>query len=197
MFESDLYLDYPLTGATRFGNLVMQSQVITAFIVIAAVGRVILFVYYTWHHARKARSLGCEQAPLYAGQDPFGISTLFETLDAAKKNLLPRLAEGRIAYLSHQYGRYVATFRMRQAGREILFTADPKNIQAMLATQFKDFGLGDMRRNVAHPVVGHGIVSSSYSVEANSLTDRPSSLLMAKVGIVPDHCFGLNSLEIK
>jgi hypothetical protein len=28
----------------------------------------------------------------------------------------------------------------------------------MLATQFNDFGLGEMRRNVAEPLAGHGIV---------------------------------------
>ncbi|OQD89061.1 hypothetical protein PENANT_c003G07195 [Penicillium antarcticum] len=96
--------------------------------------------------------MGCGKAPVYPSQDPFGISTLLETLEAARDKMLPQLAERRIAFLSRQHDRYVSTFRMCQAGRENLFTADPKNVQAMLATQFKDFGLGDTRRNVAGPV---------------------------------------------
>jgi hypothetical protein len=72
--------------------------------------------------------------------------------------MLPQLAERRIAFLSRRHDRYVSTYRICQAGRENLLTADPKNIQAMLTSQFKDFGLGDMRRNVANLVIGHGIV---------------------------------------
>lgn len=39
-------------------------------------------------------------------------------------------------------------------------TADPKNIQAILATQFKDFELGPFRRNLFGPVIGNGIFTS-------------------------------------
>lgn len=165
MYEPKVHLNTPPTGGTRLENIFVQSWLIPIFVAFAVAGRLILFVFSSRRHARKARSLGCEKVPFYAGQDPFGIYTLLETLDAAKNKLLPPLAEGRIAFLSHQYGRYVSTFLMRQAGRENLFTADPRNIQAMLATQFKDFGLGDMRRNVAYPVVGHGIVSSRCLAE--------------------------------
>jgi hypothetical protein len=164
MFESKAYLHTSPIGTIKLENLFMQSWFIPALAAFTVVGRLFLFVYSTWYHAQKARSLGCEAAPFYASQDAFGISTLLETLNAAKKKLLPPLAERRIAFLSRQHDRYVSTFRMRQAGRENLFTADPKNIQAMLATQFKDFCLGDLRRNVADPVVGHGIVSSTINL---------------------------------
>ncbi|GIC86002.1 cytochrome P450 [Aspergillus udagawae] len=39
-------------------------------------------------------------------------------------------------------------------------TADPKNIQAILATQFKDFELGPFRRNMFNPVIGKGIFTT-------------------------------------
>jgi hypothetical protein len=41
----------------------------------------------------------------------------------------------------------------------MIFTVDPKNVQTILATQFKDFGLGDARNNNFKPLLGHGIVS--------------------------------------
>lgn len=142
-----------------FGTLLIQNWCIAAIVALTIAGSLLHSVYFTWRHTQKSRKLGCEAAPLYPSQDPFGVSTLLETLDAAREKLLPQLAERRVAFLSRRHDRYVSTFRICQAGRENLLTADPKNIQAMLATQFKDFGLGDMRRNVANPVVGHGIVS--------------------------------------
>ncbi|KAJ5177047.1 uncharacterized protein N7482_002924 [Penicillium canariense] len=147
-------------GTTKLDNLLMQSWLFPALVALAIAGRLLLSIYSTWHHAQKASRIGCGEVPLYSSQDPFGISTLLETLDAAREKLLPQLAERRMTFLSRKHDRYVSTFRMCQAGRENMFTADPKNIQAMLATQFKDFGLGDMRRNVANPVVGHGIFTT-------------------------------------
>ncbi|CAI7646995.1 unnamed protein product [Penicillium glandicola] len=160
MSKSKAYLYTFSTGTTTFDNLLAQIWFIPALVVFAIAGRLLLSIYFTWHYARKARRIGCGQPPLYPSQDPFGISTLLETLAAAKEKLLPQLAERRVAFLSRRHNRYVSTFRMFQAGRENLFTADPKNIQAMLALQFKDFGLGDTRRNVANPVVGHGIFTT-------------------------------------
>jgi len=158
MSDSKGYLSAASTGTIKLDNLLMQRWLVPALVTLAIAGRLLLLVFITWYHAQKGRRVGCEEAPLYPCQDPFGISTLLETLGAAREKQLPQLAEKRMTFLSRQHGRYVSTFRMCQAGRENLFTADPENIQAMLATQFKEFGLGDMRRNVAEPVVGHGIV---------------------------------------
>ncbi|KAJ5952413.1 Cytochrome P450 E-class CYP52 [Penicillium vulpinum] len=158
MSDTKAYLSN-YTGTATLSNL-MQSWLVPALVALAVAGRLLLSVYSNWRHAQRARMLGCGECPLYPSQDPFGISTLRETLGAAREKLLPILAEKRVAFLSHQHERYVSTFRVCQAGRENLFTADPKNIQAMLATQFKDFGLGDTRRNVAYPIVGHGIFTA-------------------------------------
>lgn len=38
------------------------------------------------------------------------------------------------------------------------FTSDPKNIQAILATQFQDFDLGAVRAKIMGEVLGDGIV---------------------------------------
>ncbi|KAJ5251197.1 hypothetical protein N7489_001607 [Penicillium chrysogenum] len=159
MSESKAYLSASPTGITTLDNL-MESYLVPTLVVLAIIGCLIPSVYSTWRHAQKARKIGCGEPPLYPSQHPFGISTLLETLDAAREKRLPQLAERRIAFLSRRHNRYVSTFRMCQAGRENLFTADPKNIQSMLATQFNDFGLGEMRRNVAEPLAGHGIFTT-------------------------------------
>jgi hypothetical protein len=42
-------------------------------------------------------------------------------------------------------------------GTDMYATVDPKNIQAILATQFNDFSLGPSRRGSFWPLLGNGI----------------------------------------
>lgn len=50
--------------------------------------------------------------------------------------------------------------RTQFEGTNALLTVEPANIQAMLATQFKDFELGAMRINQFYPVLGSSIFTS-------------------------------------
>ncbi|RHZ48508.1 cytochrome P450 [Aspergillus thermomutatus] len=126
---------------------------------VAVALRLLWVLVSRWQHAQNARRLGCGPTPLYPS-DPLGISVLKEALAADKaKKLLPMI-ERRVALMSDREGRYVTTFRFRQTGREIYFTTDPKNVQAILATQFKDFELGAPRRQAVHSLLGTGIFSS-------------------------------------
>lgn len=43
---------------------------------------------------------------------------------------------------------------------QIIFTIDPENIKAVLATDFKTFDLGDRRRRLMGPLIGTGIFTS-------------------------------------
>ncbi|KAG2419987.1 hypothetical protein HFD88_004784 [Aspergillus terreus] len=147
----------------------MHTLFVPALVLAGIAVRLVISFALSWRKARNARRLGCEEAPLYPSKDPFGFSNLLETLRADRAKVLPELAERRIDLLSQTHGRYISTFRVRQPGKESLFTADPKNIQAMLATQFKDFGLGDGRRNVGGPLVGRGIVDGEAWSHSRSL----------------------------
>ena len=49
-------------------------------------------------------------------------------------------------------GRPVHTMHASFMGTKFVLTRDPKNIQAILATQFKDFALGEVRHGVFHPL---------------------------------------------
>ncbi|KAA8894617.1 hypothetical protein FN846DRAFT_912690 [Sphaerosporella brunnea] len=46
---------------------------------------------------------------------------------------------------------------MRLFGEEIVFTIEPRNIQAVLATKFKDFSLGNLRKEAFLELLGDGI----------------------------------------
>ncbi|GAB7349065.1 hypothetical protein MBLNU459_g8025t2 [Dothideomycetes sp. NU459] len=62
--------------------------------------------------------------------------------------------------MSKREGRNVNTWAFTVFGKRGHLTVDPKNIQAVLATQFKDFGLGQTRCNNFSPLLGHGIFAA-------------------------------------
>ena len=102
-----------------FDNLFMGSCLVSTFVVLAIVGYLLSFVYSIWRHSQKAGKIGCGETPLYPSKYPFGISTLFKTIDATREKGPPQLAEWQIDFLSRRHNRHVPTFRMCQAGRRI------------------------------------------------------------------------------
>lgn len=110
--------------------------------------------------AVKARELGCKPAPVYPS-DILGISGVRELLHHAKLMRIPTHVSERRDLMGKQEGRDVNTWTFTILGSWGHFTCDPKNIQAILATQFKDFGLGDVRIGNFHPLLGDGIVSDT------------------------------------
>ncbi|KAF4301334.1 Cytochrome P450 [Botryosphaeria dothidea] len=110
--------------------------------------------------ARKARDWGCKPAPNFNRGDRFGIYNVRMLLKADKEKRLPDYSQERVADLSQSEGRLVTTMRNTIAGEESFFTIEPKNIQAVLATQFKDFGFGPRRNGNFEPLLGHGIFAS-------------------------------------
>lgn len=140
----------------------MTPTFILGFLGAAVVLQIIRLAVNSWQHARRARSLGCGSLPRLPCKDPIGISTLKESMAADKSKTIPQLSERRFKQMSEQEGRFVTTFIMRNLGRDVTFTVDPKNVQAVLATQFKDFELGAPRRRNLHPLLGTGIVSAIW-----------------------------------
>ncbi|KAJ5673787.1 Cytochrome P450 E-class CYP52 [Penicillium macrosclerotiorum] len=138
----------------------MTYTFILGFAAAAVVLQIIRMALSSWQHARKAHSLGCSAIPHFPSKDPMGISNLKQSLAADRKKLLPVLSERRVEIVSEKEGRYVTTYVIRNMGRDLVFTIDPKNIQAVLATQFKDFELGTVRQNSVHPLLGTGIFTA-------------------------------------
>ena len=142
----------------------MNYTFVLGFAAAAVVLQIIRMVLTSWQHSRKARELGCGSLPLFPCKDPIGIDTLKQSLAADKEKILPELSARRVEIMSEREGRYVTTYVIRSLGRNLVFTIDPKNIQAVLATQFKDFELGEVRRHSMHPLLGTGIVSHMKSI---------------------------------
>ncbi|KAJ5373277.1 Cytochrome P450 E-class CYP52 [Penicillium concentricum] len=138
----------------------MTLSFILRFAAAALVLQVIRMAFNSWQHSRNAKRLGCGSVPMYPGKDPFGIDNLKQSLVADKANLIPELAEKRVKVISEQENRYVSTFSFRNLGRTHISTVDPKNVQAILATQFKDFELGPVRQISMHPLLGTGIFTA-------------------------------------
>jgi hypothetical protein len=107
-----------------------------------------------FRHARRAREWGCLPVIKRKAKLPFGIDFVWGMIQADREQILP-------AYIFRAYqqiGR--PTWRESTLGTEAYMTTDPKNIQAILATQFSDFELGETRRRTFFPLLGNGIFTS-------------------------------------
>ncbi|KAL4923071.1 cytochrome P450 [Aspergillus undulatus] len=132
---------------------------IPLLLAIAVAVLILEYARTSWNHARKARAWGCGSLPRYP-TDILGVSSLKESLKADKEKQVPLVPQRRIEKMCIQEGRPVTSFRIRQMGRENIFTCDPVNVQAILAHKFKDFELGAARRHTLMPMLGTGIFTS-------------------------------------
>lgn len=82
--------------------------------------------------------------------DPFALTNLFRTMWALSNNTI--LDYMRSTFDNTSASRKVQTYETKILGDQVIFTSDPRNIQAMLATQFKDFELGQVRRGSFAPL---------------------------------------------
>ncbi|KAI9845407.1 MAG: hypothetical protein M1837_004885 [Sclerophora amabilis] len=119
-----------------------------AYIIFLLFSRLVRRRLYLAEAARR----GCQDAPLEPSNLPFGIDRLRSSLKEDRKQLFPNFMADRFSEMG------VSTFRFTGiAGNDGYVTYDPKNIQALLATQFHDFGLGTQRRGNFFPLLGNGI----------------------------------------
>lgn len=84
--------------------------------------------------AAKARELKCEEPPFQKNKYPFGIDNLMRALEADKvKRFPPDMVQRTIDVGA-------ITYKYQVLGATNISTSDEKNVQAILATQFNDFG---------------------------------------------------------
>ncbi|KZL82686.1 cytochrome p450 [Colletotrichum incanum] len=111
-------------------------------------------LYRKISQARLARKLSCRPPPLEPSSLPLGIDTVLSSLHADREQRTPDHVAARFAALG------VHTFRISLLGTKNLVTADPRNIQALLATQFSDFGMGLARSTNLKTVLGRSIFAA-------------------------------------
>lgn len=113
-------------------------------------------------HKRKARQLGCEDPPRVPAPvwDVIGIQRIRRNLAAAKAFRFPEFLLTQHETAEKIAGFDAMTYNFNLFGRTTYFTSDPKNLQAMLATKFKDFSLPPTRKGTFYQLLGNGIFTS-------------------------------------
>jgi cytochrome P450 len=99
----------------------------------------------------KSRRLQCGPVPFEPTHWPFGIDTIRRSLLADREQRTPDFVFSRFEAM----GCY--TWGISLLGTSNLITAEPRNIQALLATQFDDFIMGTARRTNLKTALGRSI----------------------------------------
>ena len=124
-----------------------------AYLVYSLINRLITYQ----RHSRIIKNNGCKPFAKYPHTDPiFGLDLFKENVKLSKEG-------GLWIELEKRYNRInggVHTFSQLLLGEEVINTAEPENIKAILATQFKDFELPPRRKESFHPVFGRGIFTT-------------------------------------
>ncbi|KAK8078029.1 cytochrome P450 alkane hydroxylase [Apiospora saccharicola] len=128
---------------------------------LAAAGAFVLYLlarqFRVWLRERSfSNANGCQPAPmdkLITWLDPLGIGILFKLERHLTNHTL-------LEYMKSRFEENGYTFKSRVLLDDFYWTCEPKNIQAILATQFQSFGVGIDRYNNFKPLMGHGIFTS-------------------------------------
>jgi cytochrome P450 len=139
----------------RYDNettLKMQSKIVilTAVVLIFVRFANTLIIKPLRHHL-KSRRLGCGPVLVEPKRWPLGIDVVRRGLQADREQRTPDFVAARFEAM----GRY--TWGLSLLGTSNLITAEPRNVQALLATQFDDFIMGAARRTNLKTVLGRSI----------------------------------------
>lgn len=113
-----------------------------------------------WRLDTKIVKLGCGPAPAVHKEwwDPLGILVIRDIFRArANHKLIPFVAKG-FQEERERTGRVVRTMSSKTLAGSSILTYDPKNIQAVLATQFADYDMSKDRCDAFSVLLGNGIV---------------------------------------
>lgn len=169
-----LVISYQPPSSTTFNDMSLLFLLPTATAIIA--------IYCAITHIRqaaKAKRLGCEAAPLFRPWDILGVQNFKIELNGMKKNRLSNAFSSRKNEMSAKVGRDCKTFRIKYPpGETWYYTFDPKNLQAVLATQFQDFQQPAARVGAFEPLLGLGIVrfATHHICRADFSSSRPMDL---------------------
>lgn len=134
-----------------------MQQVLLAGILLVA-GYSFLSFFKAWRsfyiHSQHAKRLGCGRAWIKRNKYPGGIDHILRIIKADQRGDIPN--EYFKIYKEQDY----KTYEQALLGSKQFATVDPKNVQAILATQFQDFELGHIRRDAFLPLLGLGIFTT-------------------------------------
>ncbi|GAO16328.1 uncharacterized protein UV8b_05646 [Ustilaginoidea virens] len=112
-----------------------------------------------WSRCRFSKRHGCQPLSRLKTLDPvFGLDHLLEIKEAAANH---RVLE---CWHKRHFVEYGHTFQMNLVGNDIIMTREPENIQAILATKFHDFEIGERRRIISKKFAGVGFLNADGHV---------------------------------
>ena len=117
---------------------------------------------FAWRRRRYCLAHGCKKPTFAPQRDPFFGFDIFMKCEKV-------IREKRfLDYVAKQFHNSGSTFKWNLMGDELVFTCEPQNLQAMLATSFGDFDLGAFRQKITKPFWGVGIFNSDGPFWAHS-----------------------------
>jgi cytochrome P450 len=132
---------------------------------IVAVGAIALlfarFLFTFVQDYRFAKAHGCQPAPQMPQTERIlGYSTFKSQVAQSKaKQILPAGLQ--------RFNNFGNTYTLVAMGRKLWFTREPENVKALLATNFKDFGIGPRFKNLG-TLLGQGIFTSDGALWEHS-----------------------------
>lgn len=125
--------------------LLQNLQRVLTFAAALLLSHILFIIVKCFVRARRqavlAKKWGCLPAPFDIFSDKLGVLNALRIISADREKRCPEHYIERFDKNSERYGRIVSTVACRVMGQDAYITCDPKNIQAMLATQFSDYGL--------------------------------------------------------
>lgn len=122
----------------------------------------VIRLFQRWQTRRRiSRDAGCLPPVKLQQKDPImGTDVVLANLGAARKF-------GFLSLLKKRHAENGLTFTTNTYLRTTINTCDPRVIQSVLALQFKDFGMGPLRRKSASPLLGKGIFTTDDDIWAH------------------------------
>jgi hypothetical protein len=114
-------------------------------------------------HRQRARRLKCRDLPVRSNGFPFGLPSLRRLLRADSERRFPQYLQEINKEDKLKFGRHTQTVDSYMLGQRQIMTTDPANVRAILAGQFKEFGLGRNRNNCLALLQGYGVVNPRES----------------------------------
>jgi cytochrome P450 len=140
------------------------SNIPTSYLLLGAVAFYVVYnIAIKLRKDARIKQLGA-RAPIRKSYLPWGIDLAYDVLSYALKDEMYEMWIGMFATWAGP-GRYTVEAGV---GERVILTADPENIKAILATQFKDYGKGEQFRKDWHTFLGNGIFTTDGQLWHNS-----------------------------
>lgn len=143
---------------------IANNDIPLPYLIVAA--GVLYFVYNAAvriHNHARIRKLGA-RGPVRKAYLPWSVDLAYDMISAAKNDLLHENWTSMFKKYARP-GQYTVEAGI---GERVILTAEPENIKAILATQFKDYGKGEQFRKDWHAFLGNGIFTTDGQLWHNS-----------------------------